>query len=371
MATDDRGAASEEYDAKIAMLRTALSGNSLDAVRLRGSDWFAWVTCGGSSVVDSSAEAGVAEVLVTASDALVLADRIDAARIWDEEVTPQLTTVELPWAAAEAREDAVRARLGPHRRVASDRPRPGELPLPAGLARARSRLLPEEIERFRVLGSDAARAMTATLREIRPQMSEVQVAAMLVGALVAGNMWPVVVLVGGARRLPLYRHPTPHADEPIGDRAMVVVCARRHGLVVNLTRMISFRPETASERALAAAVAQVEAAAFDASRPGRTLGEVYEVIADAYVRAGFAGADADHHQGGLAGYRTREEIATSNSTTVICEGTALAWSPSLPGTKLEDTAVVTADGLEIVTVDPAWPTVLVDGRARPDVLVLG
>jgi hypothetical protein len=53
------------------------------------------------------------------------------------------------------------------------------------------------------------------------------------------------------------------------------------------------------------------------------------------------------------------------------EGSALAWNPSLPGTKLEDTVVVTPDGLETLTVDPDWPTVTVDGRARPDVLALG
>jgi Xaa-Pro aminopeptidase len=230
-------------------------------------------------------------------------------------------------------------------------------------------LTPAEIGRFRALGTDAARALTVTLKAVRPEMTELQVAALAAGELAASDAWPVVVLVGGARRLPIYRHPTPRADEPIGERAMVVVCARRHGLVANLTRFVYFRSPTAAERAAATAVADVEAAAFDASTPGRTLGDVYRVIAAAYTRTGFEGADADHHQGGLAGYRTREEIATPGSSTPIFEGSALAWNPSLSGTKLEDTVVVTANGLEILTVDPDWPTVDVDGRARPDVLI--
>jgi hypothetical protein len=50
---------------------------------------------------------------------------------------------------------------------------------------------------------------------------------------------------------------------------------------------------------------------------------------------------------------------------------ALAWNPSLPGSKIEDTILRTAEGLEVLTVDPAWPTVEVDGRARPDLLILG
>jgi Xaa-Pro aminopeptidase len=277
----------------------------------------------------------------------------------------------LPWAAPAAREDAVRALLGRGGCVASDRPSGDELALPARLAGARLRLMQAEIERFRALGTDASRALTATLRSVRPDMTEVQVAAITAEELVQRAMWPLVILVAGARRMPIYRHPLPRAHEPIDDRAMVVVCARRHGLVANLTRLVYFRPQTDAELSADAAVADVEAAAFAASRAGATLGDVYGEIAAAYVRAGVAGAEAEHHQGGLAGYRTREEIATPGSVTPISEGSALAWNPSLPGTKLEDTVVVTPDGLEILTVDPEWPTVTVDGRARPDVLALG
>jgi Xaa-Pro aminopeptidase len=55
--------------------------------------------------------------------------------------------------------------------------------------------------------------------------------------------------------------------------------------------------------------------------------------------------------------------------TPIESGTALAWNPSLPGAKIEDTVLTTDAGIEVLTADPAWPTVTVDGRARPDVLV--
>jgi hypothetical protein len=48
---------------------------------------------------------------------------------------------------------------------------------------------------------------------------------------------------------------------------------------------------------------------------------------------------------------------------------ALAWNPSLPGHKIEDTILVGDDGVENLTIDPRWPTVTVGGRARPDVLV--
>ena len=359
-----------ELDAKLGVVREALVGQSLDAVRLRGSDWFAWATCGGSSVVDSTLERGEAEVLITASEALVLADRIDAERLRDEQVIDGYTLVELPWADGAAREEAIRDRTGGARAVASDRPSQGDLPLPACLAAGRLRLMPPEIDRYRQLGRDAARGLTSTLSAARHEMTEVELGAAVAGEIIRGGMWPMVVLVGGSRRQLAYRHPVPLPGEPIGGRVMVVVCARRHGLVANLTRIVSFREPTAPERSRADAVAQVEAAALDASVPGATLGAVYAAIVAAYARTGHGGAEFDHHQGGITGYRSRDELARPGAPATIGAGTALAWNPSLPGAKIEDTVVLTDTGLEVMTFDPAWPTVAVAGRARPDVLVL-
>ena len=65
----------------------------------------------------------------------------------------------------------------------------------------------------------------------------------------------------------------------------------------------------------------------------------------------------------------REAIATPTAETRIEVGTPLAWNPSVPGAKIEDTVVRTRDDVEIVTNDPAWPTFSCDGRPRPDLLV--
>ena len=41
----------EEVQTKLALLRATMMEAGASAVRLRGSDWFAWVTAGGSNVV--------------------------------------------------------------------------------------------------------------------------------------------------------------------------------------------------------------------------------------------------------------------------------------------------------------------------------
>jgi Xaa-Pro dipeptidase len=59
-------------------------------------------------------------------------------------------------------------------------------------------------------------------------------------------------------------------------------------------------------------------------------------------------------------------VATPGDPTEIAPTVALAWNPSLPGSKIDDTALLSADRLEMLTVDPAWPTIEVNGRPRPD-----
>ena len=96
---------------------------------------------------------------------------------------------------------------------------------------------------------------------------------------------------------------------------------------------------------------------------------MYQALVEAYAACGHPGAEAFHHQGGPCGYLSRDEIAGPRSRGVLQPRNAMAWNPSLPGAKIEDTVVLGDGGLEILTVDPRWPTFEVEGRARPDVLV--
>ncbi|PCC72002.1 Xaa-Pro aminopeptidase [Nannocystis exedens] len=351
---------------KLAKVRRELHASQLAAARLRGSDWFAWATAGGSSVVLATSETGVAEVLITADEAWVLTDAIEHDRLQAEEIA-ELPIWSHPWATPEPREQFV-ARCAAGGRVASDRPQADELPLPSPLARARWSLTGPEQERYRRLGRAAAQAMTAALQAARPEWTELQLAGAGSEALWSRGIEPALILVAGERRLPLHRHPTPR-DEPLGARAMMVFCARRHGLYACFTRHLYFRTPTPEERRAAAVVAEVEAAAFAASVPGTPLSAVLAAMTAAYARAGQPGAEAAHHQGGPCGYAAREAIARPGNSESLAEDGAVAWNPSLPGTKIEDTALLHGGALEFVTVDPAWPTVSVHGRPRPDLLV--
>ncbi|MFN2546960.1 MAG: M24 family metallopeptidase [Myxococcales bacterium] len=355
-----------ELERKLAIVRAAMRGAGLKGVRLRTTAWFAWATCGGSNVVLLTSDSGVAEVLITESLACVLTDEIEAARLRHEELPPGLTIEACRWIDRPGAWDAAVKERTEGGAVASDAPAAGEVLLPKALSRAP--LQPEELERYQRLGADAAEAMTEVLQAARPEWTGYRLAGAGAEALWGRGIEPALTLVAGERRLPIYRHATANRDK-LGARAMLVFCARRHGLFANLTRFVYFRRPTKEEQTIDGAVAGVEADALDALRPGATLGALYDVLAASYARHGHAGQERAHHQGGTCGYGSRDSIALPRSAVEIRPDEAVAFNPSLPGAKIEDTFVVREGGLQLLTVDRRWPARTVRGRPRPDLLV--
>jgi Xaa-Pro aminopeptidase len=348
-----------EVAGKLALLRAALEQAGAGAVRLRGTDWFAWLTAGGSNAVLLSAETGVAELLVTRDEACVLTDEIEAARLREEEVPPGFTFHIAPWAELELREHFVLAAAA-GRPVLSDRPLCDEQPLPAGLRQRRLVLDAPEQQRYRALGLAAAQAMTEAMRQARPDWTEWRLAGAGAQALLARGIEPALVLAAGERRLPLFRHATP-TGETLGRRAMLVFCARRHGLYANLTRLVAFEQAPAEQHELMT----VEATGLAAVTPGNSLSAVYHALAQAYRHAGRDGEIDAHHQGGITGYQAREIIATPSTATALETGMAFAFNPSFAGLKIEDTFLLGPQGLENLTFDTDWPASSVQGRMRP------
>jgi hypothetical protein len=357
----------QEVAVKLGRLIEVLDATGAAGLRLRGSDWFAWATGGGSNVVLLAAETGVAEVFVTRDAAWILTDEIEAARLAAEEIVDPYILWAHPWADLEDREAFVRA-AAPGR-VLSDRPVEGEDLLPPEVSTLRWILLDgSEADRYRDVGRRAAQAMTEAMRGARPDATERDLAAAGAASLWRRGLEPALVLTAGARRGDLYRHVTVK-DEPLGAWAMMVFCARGGGLYANLTRFVSFGKLDDAHRERHAKLLTVEARVWTATRIGARLDDLYEVLRRAYAEVGEPQAILAHHQGGTTGYRSREIVATPHTKAALAPSTALAWNPSLVGAKIEDTLLLGKDDeLEVLTIDEGWPTVLADHGARPAVL---
>ncbi|MFZ9595752.1 MAG: M24 family metallopeptidase [Bdellovibrionia bacterium] len=356
-----------ETDKKLSLIRSAMSAHGVSAVLLRGVDWVSWVTGGGSSVVILTTETGVAQVLITLKDATIVTNTIERERLEAEEIPPGFQFWAGAWNDAPSMTRWIHAQLGGGV-LASDRPEAGEQPLPQRVMDAKRRLLPEELPRYRKLGEEAAQAMREALHAAEPSWSEFQLAAAGSSALWKRGIHPTLTLVGGERRRVRYRHPVP-TSEKLGRSAMLVFCARRHGLYANLTRFVFFEPPTEQEIHQFRLLAEIEACVFEKTRPNVTLGQAYQALASAYTERGFPQEELNHHQGGTTGYLSREVVALPGSEVQIEDHMALAWNPSLPGAKIEDTVVVVDGQLEFLTRDPHWPMTQVAGRWRPDLWV--
>lgn len=351
---------STEIEKKLGVMRECLRQSGAAMLRLRGTDWFAWATAGGSNTVLLAAETGVAEVAVTATHAYVLTDEIEAQRLQDEEVPTGYEWQVSPWADASVRARFV-SELAAGGAVLSDRPATGEQPLPPDFLRQRYCLMDSEIARYRDIGLLAAQAMTEVMTAARPGWTEYELAGAGAEALWARGLHPTLTLVANERRLPLYRHATP-TRERLGKRAMLVFCARGYGLYANLTRFVHFAG--AAPQPVSRALLEIEAAGLAACRPGTPLADVYAALDHAYRQHGFADGIRRHHQGGICGYLSREIVATPATAAPLAARMAIAFNPSLPGVKLEDTFLVSDGGLENLTRDPAWPAVAHEGRQR-------
>lgn len=353
----------EEAAAKAQRVRALLDEHGLDSVVLRSPGGCAWWSGGGRTHVVATPEVGVADLVLTRDGDGVAttvvtwaneAPRLQAEELAGLEQYGEVRWQVLPW--TQPRETVLPT--GP--RVGRDVPLPECVDVAAELVRLRASLVPAEVERLRELGRDAAEAVTSACGTLAPTGTEWSAAAAAGAALLERGIDPVVLLVAGAERLAVHRHPLPTAER-LGEVAMVVVCGRRHGLVVSLTRLLG-RPEgDVLDRLL-----HVDATVNLATRPGRRVGQVFQELQAAYVQHGFAPDEwTRHHQGGPAGYAPRDLVADPDTPDLVAPWQCFAWNPTGPGVKSEDTVLATDAGPEVVTVDPAWPARDVDGLRRP------
>jgi Xaa-Pro aminopeptidase len=358
-----------EFETKQARLRALLAEHRLDALLLRRVSSFAWATCGGASYINTADSHGVASLLITPTACHLITNNIEAVRLErEEELGEQHWDLQIaPW--HESR-NAI-AELTRGLRVGADDPFPGATDLSGELARIRAALTPEEGDRFRVLGRLCAEAMDTAIRAVRPGQTEHHIAGLLACEAESRGVQAIVNLVATDQRIFSYRHPLP-TPKKLENYAMLILCGRKGGLVCSITRAVCFEPLPDDLRRKAEVVAQIDATLINATRPGRSLGEVFQEATLAYARGGFPDEWQLHHQGGLAGYEPREIIATPDAAERVSAGQAYAWNPSITGTKSEDTILVGGEGSELLTAIPDWPTlkVGVDGQEmeRPAIL---
>ena len=362
----DRSAEIAEKTGKVVRM---LADENLGGVLINSQHNFSWLTAGSTNGIDLSREQGACALLVRGDGKrFVLANRIEMPRLLSEEVAEEdFEPIEFAWEEEKASPtfliDRARALLLDGTALGSDLPLGANARVIEGaLSRCRFQLTAPEIERFRQL-----------VRSLAPGDTESEIARRAADSLAADGIRAVVNLVAGDERIQNYRHPIP-TERRWEQVLMVVVCARRGGLIASLTRIICIgQTDELQRRTLASA--HVNAQLLAATLPGATGTELYEVARRAYAAAGFEGEERLHHQGGAAGYRTRDWVAHPACGETVQPNQGFAWNPSITGTKVEETCLVSGgEVVEVITSTPDWPQIVIQVNGRdylsPDVLSL-
>ncbi|TYZ58778.1 hypothetical protein PybrP1_003347 [[Pythium] brassicae (nom. inval.)] len=372
-----------DFEGKVADVRLVLAELSLDGAVLRYSHNFAWLTGGARSFINMAVDVGVGSIYVDATQVVLLTNEIEGHRLINEELNGLQDVIKLhedPWYDASDPLELGK-KLAGSERVAADT---GHAALDAKISALRVTLTEYERALYHALGRDCGRVIAEVARAIRPSMTEFEIAAQLAEKTWAAGVTPIVLLVAADERVDAIRHPLP-TPKRVKNKVMLVLCGRRAGLVLSVTRMVYIT--TAPGAAVPAellrrheAATFVDAAVIAKTRPGVIARDLFAAVQSAYRERGFDGEWKLHHQGGAAGYLSREWIANPTLERVVGVNQAFAWNPSVTGTKSEDTVLLTAaaDGAgfthEVLSASPGWPVIehTIDGVtvARPAILHL-
>ena len=110
---------------------------------------------------------------------------------------------------------------------------------------------------------------------------------------------------------------------------------------------------------------------ISATKVGAPVAHIFRSTTEAYADQGYADEWKLHHQGGAAGYRSREYFADFECPFTVENAQAFAWNPSIMGVKSEDTILVNELGADVITATGNWPQISTGrGLDRPAILEL-
>jgi len=339
-----------------------LNRENLDAVLLNAQHNFAWLTSGSSNGIDLSRENGAASLLVTRTGKrYIITNNVEMPRMLAEEIAvDDFEPAEYAWQDEKAGGDTPLriAKDLSGGEIATDIALfAGSLPIEGKIATCRFGMTTSEVERYRELGRDAGAAVRRVIDRLTPGESEIEIAAKLRFELASKNIMSVVTLVAADERIARFRHPVPTVNT-WKKTLLMVTCAKRNGLIVSLSRIVCAREVPDELRERTEANAYINACMLDATTPGNTGSTVYAVAAKAYADQGFADEIDRHHQGGATGYKTREWVAHPLSSDIVHLDQPFAWNPTITGTKVEETCLVTASGIERISTSPDFPQIV-------------
>jgi len=367
-----------QYAEHLASLRKLMADKGVECMLVGQANTFAWLT-GGRCYVPTIEEAGPAKAFIDKDKAVIITTAIEEHKMKNQEC-PGWEVRAAAWAGLPGTMDAIQDELVAGKAFETDSGSLG-----GDIKELMADLTEADMAAYIQLGKDIGEALEEAARSVSIGDSEYKVSGLTHLAYNKRGIDLVMTAVAHDERIAWDRHPLPRVGSGNGSGTelkkvcMIATCGRRKGLICSLSRVVCFGEVPEELRKIHDVCMEVDAEINLATVPGKTAGELYDVLTKAYTDRGFPEQMLQHHQGGLIGYSCRHWIAQPGGAQVIKAARAYAWNPTIAGktigTKSEDTIILDKDGkVKDITASPTWPYKEVktaDGKVfpRPDILV--
>jgi antitoxin VapB len=353
-------------------LRAFLEEQGLDAVALGRQDNVAWLTAGGDNRVITTTEAGFAYLVITRDRKWLVSHSMDGQRFMDEQVRGQgYELVTLFWHQGTPEQKVLELTSG--MALGVDVALPGARLLGRELVDLHYPLTELDLERCRWIGQTANKILSQVAHDLKPSVSEQEVAARLLYEYAREGLTVDVLIVGFDERISRYRHPMPTAHR-LKRYALLHPAARRWGLHANVTRLVHFDEPPSNIRRAMDGVATIGARVASMLAPGIRFSDILTEQIGLYRKLGYPGEWMYHFQGGITGYVLADATRCTDQEARLVGRQAYDYFITITGAKFEELTLLTEAGPEMPSLGPGWPVRTVQTRSGeilvPDVLIL-
>ena len=342
-----------DFAEKTQRLRAYMEQNGYGAAILGRRDNTAWLTGGGDFKVLRDTEVAFGVLLVTMDRVVLVAQYMDAGRIFDDELEGLGIEKESLYWYEESREQRA-MKLAGGVRVVSDVPVDGADCRLWDIFWLHYPLTDHDIAVYREAAQMCDRMVYDIAMRITPGMTEQQIEAEVIGEYAKANMTMKVVLVGSDERIARYRHPNP-SPKKLEKVALIHPAASYRGLHVNITRMVYFGDIPKQLEANYDLLNLLEAQTMAMMRPGNSFMLLFEERKRILVAHGMGEEAGFHYPGAVTGYILGSAQPFLDGET-IRDRMSMDNFITVRGAKAEEISISGPNGAELISAGHAWPT---------------
>lgn len=359
----------DDVERKQALINEWLRSRQYEGLVLQTPANFSWFTSGAPCPAFSAGEP-TAALFITPESRVVVSNNVDSRALFEIQLAGLgFLMKERPWHEPRSvlLDDLCRGR-----RVACDAALQGAKDESTRIASLRFPLERVECQRLRFLGRALAHAVEATGRNLKPGLTEAEIAGEMSHRLVKRGIIPQRLQVAADGRLRHYRHWT-FSDTPLRHWVVLSAIGSYQGLHASATRVVCFgQPSDELAQSFQQAVLLI-ATGMHFSQAGSILASVWEKVRRIYEKTGAPLEWQLCDQGTVMGYQVCETPLVPRSDYTLSPRTAVWWRPSAGPVQVGETILVGEQGYEWLTSADQWPLLQISVRGHliplPDMLI--